>query len=436
MILYGEYRMTYNFKFELCELNFTMMPLKSKRRQRRFPLCLRLVLLASLALFGVAFMVTESLLDNKDLNCFCAFPLNQQNQQMPCKSMHMHNETIVMKQQAPHEMVMESSLSTMHTTLRSTLLYLLQSLPDNTTQREVSRATISSQEGKITIVTQGGVSKLPRLVDLVGRWLGPISCAILISTEDQLDAWLDFMAQNHPNIAEYVSFHVLLEQPQLPKEVNRHPINKLRNLALRNAETEYVFLNDADFMPPSGSHDMLAPLLANLPPKTFWVLPAFERFGTTKKGPGSVVENVDMIPKSKSELLAALAKKQVAPFHDYFPPGHAPCNYTKWYKATSLYDITYEHLFEPYVICRKQGLPEFFPTFRGFAFNKMSFFMEAHYRGFKFQVLPDAFVVHMNHGGRKGRNDKGGDSKYIAQDFRNYLQNNLEVSRKELAKWK
>jgi hypothetical protein len=66
----------------------------------------------------------------------------------------------------------------------------------------------------------------------------------------------------------------------------------------------------------------------------------------------------------------------------------------------------------------------------------MSFFMEAHYMGFSYQVLPEMFVVHMNHGGRKGRNDKGGDSHLIKEEFRKYLQQMYGVTKSELLKWK
>ena len=371
--------------------------------------------------------------------------------------------------------------------LRSTLLQLLTTLPNNTTQREVPRATVrTAPGGKITLCTQGGVSKLPRLLDLAGRWLGPISCAIYITTEEQLDAWLNFRMEHRSNnkdnndlIATYVTFHVLLEQPQLPLNVNRHPINKLRNLALRYAETDHVFLNDIDFMPPANAHDSLVHHYhASLPPpKTFWVLPAFERFGKLSSSsqsselssrpavvttshqqqrrnprqrrrnlePRDDVTDITWIPETKPALLQAISRTmpheqeqqpEVAPFHDYFPAGHGPCNYSHWYTATTLYNITYDYLFEPYTIVHKQGLPEYYPTFRGFAFNKMSFFMEAHYLGFQFQVLPDAFVVHMNHGGRKGRNDKGGDSKYVKEDFRKYLKDKYHVSQDELDQWK
>eukprot|EP00547_Thalassionema_nitzschioides_P011148 CAMPEP_0194263080 /NCGR_PEP_ID=MMETSP0158-20130606/46872_1 /TAXON_ID=33649 /ORGANISM="Thalassionema nitzschioides, Strain L26-B" /LENGTH=357 /DNA_ID=CAMNT_0039003251 /DNA_START=6 /DNA_END=1077 /DNA_ORIENTATION=+ len=357
-------------------------------------------------------------------------------------------------------------MGTAESSIRAVVLHLLETIPNNETQRELSHATIHSlSDGKLTLVTQGGVSKLPRLLDLASRWRGPISCGIYITTTQQLDQWLAFMEKDHDGlISKYVSFHVLIEQPQMPEKVNRHPINKLRNLALRNVETEFIFLNDIDFIPTMNAHDIIAPRLKTLPSKHFWVLPAFERFGTNSKqrgpgenfafqtflglpaferfgtnskqrGPGQVVDDVSMIPKTKDALLEAISKSEVAPFHVYFKPGHGPTNYTKWYDTISPYAVDYDYLYEPYVICRNEGVPSFFPSFRGFAFNKMSFFMEAHYLGFNFIILQDLFVVHMNHGGRKGRNDKGGNSHLIKQDFRMYLQRIYGISNATLNKW-
>jgi hypothetical protein len=334
-----------------------------------------------------------------------------------------------------------TSTSSTETTERSVLLHLLKSLPNNNTQREISNIRVrTSQSGLITLSTQGGVSKLPRLADLTSRWIGPISCAIYITTEEQIDIWIDFLNQNSrkDSITTWVSFHILLEQPQLPKTVNRHPINRLRNLALRNCRTDYVFLNDMDFMPPIHAHDILIqdPLP---PPKIFWVLPAFERFATSSKDRAksiAAVTNVTWIPKDKNELLTSLEAKVVAPFHEYFPAGHAPCDYSRWYNSSTFYSIQYDYLFEPYVIVHRYGLPKFFPNFRGFDFNKMSFFMEAHYLGFQFMVHPNSFVVHMNHGRRKRWIEKGGDSKYIREDFRKYLQQVYQVTKTELARWR
>lgn len=435
------------------KLTLTMVVVNSnKRRQTRLSTCTTLVIGACIALFVVAFVGTENILGEP---CFCA---SFHSQSEPCPSAAViateGSSVIPQEQDEVKPDVIEQEVKrqpeitgivptvpdgAVAPSLRTTVLQLLESLPNNTTQRELSRAIVrTNDQGIITLTTQGGASKLPRLLDLAGRWLGPISCGFYITSTEHLDELLSFVARNEI-IQRFVSFHFLIEQPQLPVQVNRHPINRLRNLALQSAETDYVFINDVDFMPPVGSHDAIVPRVADLQPKTFLVLPAFERFGAEKKGPGQFVNDVNMVPSDKKQLIEAVDKKEkeVAPFHEYFKAGHGPSDYKKWYTATDLYDISYDYLFEPYVIVHKHGLPQFFPTFRGFGFNKMCFYMEAFYMGgFTYKVLPDQFVVHMNHGGRKGRNDKGGDSKYIRDDFRTYLTNIYGVNRLELQKWK
>lgn len=332
------------------------------------------------------------------------------------------------------------------TELRSNLLWLLNSLPNNTTQKVLGFAVNRTYEGgNITLATQGGISKLMRLPDLASRWLGPVSCAIVITTKAQLDEWLDFLTEDYQttktkHISKYFTFHVLVEQPQLPLTRNRHPINQLRNLALENIETKFVFLNDVDFIPTANAHDLLLQQLQqrDLPPKVFWVLPAFERFGSedlSLRDKGQMVTNVSLVPKRKTELIQMVRSKQVAPFHEYFKAGHGPTQYSQWYKATEMYNIRYAHLFEPYVVCQTVGLPEYFPTFRGYGYNKMVFSMEAYYRGFAFRVLPDLFVVHMNHPGRKHRKASEGDAHIVIQDFRKYLHQTYNVSKEDLSRW-
>jgi hypothetical protein len=41
--------------------------------------------------------------------------------------------------------------------------------------------------------------------------------------------------------------------------------------------------------------------------------------------------------------------------------------------------------------------------FRGFGFDKLSWYLEAHYAGFTFGVLKDFFVVHLHHPYGRGR---------------------------------
>ncbi len=43
-----------------------------------------------------------------------------------------------------------------------------------------------------------------------------------------------------------------------------YPMNFLRNVALNNAHTKYVFLNDLDFIPSYGMHEYLVRLITEL----------------------------------------------------------------------------------------------------------------------------------------------------------------------------
>lgn len=57
---------------------------------------------------------------------------------------------------------------------------------------------------------------------------------------------------------------------------------------------------------------MIVPRVADLQPKTFLVLPAFERFGTKKKSPRqSMMNDVNLVPSDKKQLMEALDKKEV-----------------------------------------------------------------------------------------------------------------------------
>jgi Glycosyl-transferase for dystroglycan len=265
----------------------------------------------------------------------------------------------------------------------------------------------------ITCATQGGLNKLPRLIALTSRWLGPVSFSAVVNSEHDLDVLFQFWTDN-PLIQEYVSLHLLMELPQLQRSENaRYPINQLRNLALHNVKTEYVFLNDVDFIPSDHAHDEIAALIQDfsLPAKTFWVLPAFERLAKANTtNPEEEVTNVEMIPRSKPELLKAIHHDMVVlTFHSYVKPAHGPTDFEKWYNITDnntimMYPIEYAKWFEPYVVCKTVDLHQYFPAFRGYGLNKNTFFSEANIRNFTHSVLTRQFVVHMNHKGRSSRN--------------------------------
>jgi glycosyltransferase-like protein LARGE len=304
--------------------------------------------------------------------------------------------------------------------VRSDLLNLYETIPNSTSTtlhprfREVSYVFPHRKEVPffhITLTTQLSVSKLPRLLQLLERWRGPISCAVHLPDPSDIHTLCDFVQdQNRKNkiFKELVTLHVMLEKPS--PEFG-YPINRMRNLALKNIDTQYFFIVDVDFMPRASAHRKLLKFFstksnAEESVKKLYVLPAFEVFGEGSDRNIASVTSLEDVPNNKTQLLAMLAAKKIEPFHmDYHSAGHGRTNYGKWYtcpKDTS-YPISYSWMFEPYVVGSLYGIPRFNEKLRGFGLNKLAWVAEVHLQGYQLEVLCDHFVVHMNHPGRKER---------------------------------
>jgi hypothetical protein len=285
------------------------------------------------------------------------------------------------------------------------VLASLQAQNTTTEHREYAHA-ISAKfkpdpRDDIAMVTHGSVVKLERLLLQIQRWGGPTSVGMYLSELQDIDVFLDFY-RNHRNELDYVSFHILLE----PTNPQGYPHNLLRNLALDQLGTDFFLAMDVDFVTPTNCHRNLKTLIQTdatvrdqLRSKTLLVLPAFERFETNNT-PGAPLTVAD----TKAALVKQLDKNEVAPFHlEKFPLGHGPTNFTKWLElehqtaTKSTYPVEYVKLFEPYVVGYRHFVPRYWPHFRGFGFNKLSWIMECNFSGFQFAVLRDFFVVHLNH---------------------------------------
>ena len=173
-----------------------------------------------------------------------------------------------------------------------------------------------------------------------------------------------------------------------------YPINTLRNLALRNAPTDLVFLLDVDFVPSAGLLQELsrdAGLLARLEDgrtRTVLVVPAFE------------VSPAHKLPKEQAALLslASCEPPAATPFHiDHFPAGHAPTDYATWQVASAPYPVAYADSYEPYVIASKAWLPPYDERFTGYGMNKVSHLYTVAASGAQFVVLPRHFVAAHEH---------------------------------------
>jgi len=187
-------------------------------------------------------------------------------------------------------------------------------------------------------------------------------------------------------VRSFVDFHILFANK------TRYPVNNLRNLALVNAPTSLVMILDADFVTSEDMHGFLSMagknLMRNTKRNQAFVVPAF----SSNLAPHA-------LPKFKPALLASLRSKTVSQVNELpCPKCHGPTNYKKWEKTSELYETEYKWIYEPYLMLNKDHLTELFDErLKGYGFDKNTHVFALAAAGYQFFVLPDPFIIHVNH---------------------------------------
>ncbi|XP_037649656.1 LARGE xylosyl- and glucuronyltransferase 2 [Sebastes umbrosus] len=235
----------------------------------------------------------------------------------------------------------------------------------------------------ITLVAQLSMDRLQMLEAICKHWEGPISLALYMSDAEAQQFLRYAQASEVLKNRKNVGYHIVYKEGQF------YPVNLVRNVALKNANTPYVFLTDVDFLPMYGLYDYLRRSVVQLDmahTKKALVVPAFETLRYRLS-----------FPKSKAELLSMLDMGTLYTFrYHVWPKGHAPTNYAKWRTATTPYKVEWEPDFEPYVVVRRD-CPEYDQRFVGFGWNKVSHILELDAQEYDLMVLPNAFMIHMPH---------------------------------------
>ncbi|XP_073204229.1 xylosyl- and glucuronyltransferase LARGE2 isoform X8 [Lepidochelys kempii] len=241
----------------------------------------------------------------------------------------------------------------------------------------------SPDPADVTLVAQLSMDRLQMLEAICKHWAGPISLALYMS-DAEAQQFLRYaqgseVLSNRRNVA----YHIVYKEGQF------YPVNLLRNVALTNAQTPYVFLTDIDFLPMYGLYDYLRNSIRQLElpqRKAALIVPAFETLHYRLT-----------FPKSKAELLSMLDMGSLYTFrYHVWPKGHAPTDYAKWRTATVPYRVEWQPDFEPYVVVRRD-CPQYDQRFVGFGWNKVSHIMELDAQEYELLVLPNAFMIHMPH---------------------------------------
>lgn len=235
----------------------------------------------------------------------------------------------------------------------------------------------------VTLIAHMTEDRLPKLDIILQHWNGPVSVAVYIN----IDHLHDFI----PRLLEIEGlkerYNVLLHF--VPEEGVIYPVNYLRNVAINNTKSRYIFLSDIDFIPVIGSHNILLEDLQGIDgEKKVFVVPAFEE----------KTSNTYEFPQSKSDLIHLWDKDIIVPFHLVkFPSGHHRTNFKMWKHAQHPYQIHWEPLFEPYIAGERALLPLYSQSFVGRGKNKIQQIVETVAMGFQLIVEPEIFIVHLEH---------------------------------------
>jgi glycosyltransferase-like protein LARGE len=228
------------------------------------------------------------------------------------------------------------------------------------------------------------MDRLQMVETLCKHWEGPISLALYMSDSEVQQFYGYVLDSETLRARRNIGYHIVY------RDSSYYPINTLRNVALAQVTTPFVFLTDVDFLPMFSLYDYLKRSVSAMglesATKKALVVPAFE----TQRYRIS-------FPKTKAELLSMLDMGTLFTFrYHVWTRGHSPTNYQKWRSATIPYRITWEPDFEPYIVVRRD-VAEYDSRFVGFGWNKVSHIMELHAQGYEFIVLPNAFIIHMPH---------------------------------------
>eukprot|EP01132_Coremiostelium_polycephalum_P006742 gene6742-8359_t len=248
------------------------------------------------------------------------------------------------------------------------------------------RASRNFDDFKVTIVTQTTVDRLYKVAMMTDRWRGPVSTAVYIKNPEKDLERLQTIIDINPSLMEYSDFHLFFANN------TRYPVNNLRNLAIKNARTDYVFIMDADFIPPAGLHDYLVsyiehPDYSKPDEKHAFIVPSF-----------SSSEDPNSIPDDKETFVEMVSKQLIKPSNlDVCPKCHTPTNFTRWMTSDEPYFAEYRWVYEPYLVYNKSKNELFEERLKGYGFDKNSHTWTMAVQGYRFTVLPRAYIVHINH---------------------------------------
>ena len=226
---------------------------------------------------------------------------------------------------------------------------------------------------------------VPMLEPMCRHWEGPMSIAVFANDSELSSLHHLIHSSSVISSRRNIAYHIVYKEG-----VNMYyPANPLRVVAMENAGTQYVFLNDMDFLSSYGLYSLLKKTVKGSDlSHSALVVPAFETYEDLK---------TFHFPRNKSSLLHMLLKDTVFQFHrDKYIRGHAPTDYPRWAKAAEKYEIQWQPHYEPYLVVSK-NITLLDTRFVSRDFNKVSHIEELYYQRYRFYVVANGFLLHLPH---------------------------------------
>ncbi|KAF9100846.1 hypothetical protein BGX29_006219 [Mortierella sp. GBA35] len=228
----------------------------------------------------------------------------------------------------------------------------------------------------VTMIAQFSISRLDRFEKAKAVWRGPSSVVIFLATYTDIGELKKYF-ERPGKLALYNSITLTIVKPNYSLGTHsRYPINHLRNIGIQTTMTDYIYVIDADFVPTSKLYDFASTTLISLLEKathpTAYVVPCMAiKEEYRGKFPDTIKE------------LQPLMKSGIAYITDP-RSGHGP-TYTRLFMNTPVFSNP--------------------PAYENQGGDKQSHALLLNALGYRFLVLREHFMYHMDHATLKWTGD-------------------------------
>ncbi|GAM19003.1 hypothetical protein SAMD00019534_021780, partial [Acytostelium subglobosum LB1] len=229
------------------------------------------------------------------------------------------------------------------------------------------------------IATHVTVDQLERLAWISDKWRAPISAAIYVHNDTDVSKIVSLIRSSY-SVTQFVDVHLLYSNN------TRYPVNSLRNLAVQNAESEWVLMMDVDYLPPIYLYQNLESYAEKIPKD--------QMTGIAMASFSSSLGRFDL-PNDKSELIDLISSRKINSKTKECLKCHSATNYSRWYTEKDPYETTYKWTYEPVLAIRKSQAVKFDERFKGIGYDIIGNTFALAAKGFNYVVLPEAWVVHV-----------------------------------------